>query len=184
MYNQDYRQASKRLNDTYVMLSDEWVKFEFICNVTGKCVVKALSTGKQKSCHLNELRLTTPPLGYTTYKGVPMYIMRKPMREDWRQGLRRNNLFVVQLNGDNVEFNDTVLECMLVNYKTHSAKSVEWDGNDLVLSRQVVIEKGGIVYYKTYPVGSVQPNGTIKLHYGYSHLKDEVGGFHVTQKSL
>ena len=184
MYNKDYRQAHKRLHDTYVMIFNTWVRVEHVCSDTGKCVVKVLNTGKQQACHIDALRLTTPPLGYTTYKGVPMYIMRKPMREDWRQGIRRNNLFVVQMNGVTAEFNDTVLECMLMNYKTHSSKSIEWDGGDLVLNRQFAIEKGGWVYYKTNLVGTVSTNGTIKLHDGYAHLQDEVGGFHVTKKSL
>lgn len=41
---------------------------------------------------IEEFDLTSPPLGYTNYEGKSYFLSRYPMRRDWRQGLRRDNL--------------------------------------------------------------------------------------------
>lgn len=50
------------------------------------------SFGSMRRESIEELDLTSPPLGYTNYDGKSYFLSRYPMRRDWRQGLRRDNL--------------------------------------------------------------------------------------------
>jgi hypothetical protein len=44
---------------------------------------------------LTQLDLASPPLGNTDVDGITYYVSRMPKRNDWRQGLRRENLMLV-----------------------------------------------------------------------------------------
>lgn len=48
-------------------------------------------------CFLEDLIVPSPKLGYTNYDGKAFYLGRYPKRNDWRQGLRQNNMFVISI---------------------------------------------------------------------------------------
>lgn len=50
--------------------------------------------GKEKVAYfdLSDLNLESPPLGNVTFDGDSYFTCRKPVRNDWRQGLRHDNL--------------------------------------------------------------------------------------------
>jgi len=50
---------------------------------------------RQYIVHLDELNLASPKLGNITFEGRVYYVSRMPKRNDWRQGLRQENLVFV-----------------------------------------------------------------------------------------
>lgn len=49
--------------------------------------------GEIKPYLLSDINPTSPRLGYTNYDGNAFYLGRFPKRRDWKQGLRRENMF-------------------------------------------------------------------------------------------
>lgn len=60
-------------------------------------VGEILKENSHKALKLEELIIPSPKLGYTNYDGRAFYLGRYPKRNDWRQGLRPNNMFVVSI---------------------------------------------------------------------------------------
>jgi len=101
----DVGYISNRLNDT-VVRDDKGRLIQFL-GLTGdgqrgaaklsevEATVRYVDTGH--SCHLRLDRMVfeTPRLGYISYDGRAMYVARLPLRRDWRQGLRKENLTVL-----------------------------------------------------------------------------------------
>ena len=63
---------------------------------------------------IDDLNLEPVPLGYINYDGSAYYVARKPMRNDWRQGLRTANMAFIGNEGfyqiPTKELRETVLE--------------------------------------------------------------------------
>lgn len=91
MYGRDYNYAASRLVDTVVMLGDVPV---YIMGINADCTVNYSDLGGTRGgvCNLDDLNLTPVKLGFVNHKGSAYYIVRKPMRRDWRQGMRLCNV--------------------------------------------------------------------------------------------
>ena len=50
--------------------------------------------GELKKKLIGEFNLSSPPLGYINYEGSAYFVSRRPMRRDWRQGIRKSNLAI------------------------------------------------------------------------------------------
>lgn len=60
----------------------------------------SLSTlGGLKKKSIGEFNLSSPPLGNINYEGASYFVSRRPMRRDWRQGIRQSNLDVSHKGG-------------------------------------------------------------------------------------
>ena len=75
----------------------------FVRTVTGKAIevraiaggaatVRELLTGNDVLIPYKDLDITPVPLGYGNLGGRSMYVVRSPMRNDWKQGARAKNL--------------------------------------------------------------------------------------------
>lgn len=87
--NLDY--ARSRLNGTIVRTDDRAVRVETISG-RGKVVCTVLRTDEMIEVKWNNLDITPVPLGYVNSGGSAFYLTRIPMRRDWKQGLRGNNM--------------------------------------------------------------------------------------------
>ncbi|MGL5323574.1 MAG: hypothetical protein ACRC91_02435 [Aeromonas sp.] len=91
MYDGDFEYANSRLCDSVVRLDDVPVMVHAV-NRDGTVAGSSLTDGKEIRCNLEDLNLVPVELGYVNYDGHAHYVMRKPVRRDWRQGLRHNNM--------------------------------------------------------------------------------------------
>lgn len=91
MYGKDYSYASSRLCGTIVRHKGNPVMVESI-SYTGHATVSTVVTHKQYETHLDELDVSCPEMGMLNTLGRLKYVVRMPMRRDWKQGVRRNNV--------------------------------------------------------------------------------------------
>ena len=95
MYD-DARYAQSRLEQTIVRNSDNEPVTVLTVESTGlgKLICECWDHVKEKeqTYPLDSLNLKPIPLGYMNYRNYCAYLSRMPMRQDWRQGLRRRNM--------------------------------------------------------------------------------------------
>lgn len=95
--------AKSRLIGTIVRvnLTDEPIYIENVYNPEGSDVIEVkcrniyTKDSPKLTYRLSELNLKPVRLGYVNDMGRAYYLTRMPMRRDWRQGLRANNMKVV-----------------------------------------------------------------------------------------
>lgn len=97
MYGKDYRYASTRLNGTIVRRKDKCGHPVVVNHIgrDGTVSCETVITRRERTCTLDDLDLSSPELGMVNTKGNIAYLARCPKRNDWRQGLRRNNVKVM-----------------------------------------------------------------------------------------
>jgi hypothetical protein len=84
--------ADSRLTNTIVRWGDKPV---YVQEVGGDmmCRVKTdLDSDEHHKVHLDDLSVLSPPLGFVNIGSRAVYISRKPIRRDYRQGLRIGQL--------------------------------------------------------------------------------------------
>lgn len=87
----DQNYAANRLIGTYVRtVTGRAVEVRAIGG--GTAVVKELLSNNEKIIPYNDLDITPVPLGYANLGGRSIYVVRSPMRNDWKQGARPKNL--------------------------------------------------------------------------------------------
>jgi hypothetical protein len=172
----DIGYARERLTDTIVRYNRRavWVK-----HITGqgKVTFEYLSTGTRRTCELHELNLKSPLLGYVNTEKSPSYVVRRPMRRDWRQGLRHNNLTCIGYNArdirgiPNADLARTIkgrypnFKEVMESYELGDVKGLAW-------SRQWALVKGA-VWYKGLKVGAIK-RGAPKLSGPYTYLQESL----------
>lgn len=82
--------AKQRLLETVVRWQGNAVLVKEISD--GNVIFKMINSNSLGSCKFNELNIDPVPLGYCNLGVNCVYLARLPMREDWKQGLRFNNL--------------------------------------------------------------------------------------------
>lgn len=134
---------------------------------------------------MSELDITPVPLGYCNNGPNAQYLMRMPMRRDWKQGLRQNNLTTP--SGRPIEIPWEVVAKTIINdYPTlDAAKKRLFDkplnpflnpGNvkRVAFSRNFSIDKSFNLEYKgTLNVGDIK-NDNYKLLDEYLWVEDEL----------
>lgn len=100
MYDGDCQYAITRLEHTVVRLRGEPVFVDYLEEEGDTFHVRRLVNMEEVTCKLEELDLVPIPLGYVNFAGRASYVVRKPMRHDWRQGARTQNC--TTLSGINI----------------------------------------------------------------------------------
>lgn len=161
-YSGEYDYASTRLDHTFVLHEGKLVYIQhvegngnaFLCDVDGNEFVVPVT----------DLDVSPPQLGYVNYNGSIYYVIRKPMRRDWRQGMRENNL-VEMLYGEDIPI--WSLQPTISNdYPTVEEVLESGCG---AFSRDWAI-KNDRLYYRTNRVGSIGKGKGIKLMEKFRHL--------------
>tara|TARA_R110000772_G_scaffold129472_2_gene237615 strand:+ start:30525 stop:31067 length:543 start_codon:yes stop_codon:yes gene_type:complete len=167
--------ANSRLNRTVVRLGNIPV---YVVNVRGDKQCEVLhDINKEEEValvHLDDLNPLSPALGYTNYNGKALYLSRKPLRRDYRQGLRTSQVEVMVGNrGDNSI--KLIMRCITGDFPTiQRANEKLIDGaRSVAISRDVCLTRNGIkinVMYKWHVVG-LYKDGAIVLNEKYSFLR-------------
>lgn len=165
--------AKQRLLETIVRVNGKAVVVKDISSVG--VLYKELVTGATNSCTYNELDINPVPLGnYNGYISC-LYITRLPMREDWKQGARYNNLR--DSYGNSIDFNWTSLgrtiegiypsisDC-LNRIKKGKASSIAFSRNFAINSEY------SLLYKMNWTVGKVEGVDKYSLFDKFLYLKE------------
>lgn len=158
MYGNDYDYANSRLEGTIVRLEGKPV---FITNVTRgmKANVSYLtSIDDLFKVDVDDLDLKPVPLGYCNKDGTTTYLMRMPMRKDWRQGTRIANMCSRgHFRPYHLRYSD--LEPVITGKYPTLKQALEFvlkkAGSSMAWSREWAVGFGNVLYYKSEPVGSI-----------------------------
>ncbi len=181
-YGDDHEYADSRVRGTVVMHDGEPVHVDnvFRHDETGvpTAVIRHIVTGKSSAVDLKSLDLEPFNLGYVNYANSASYICRAPMRRDYKQGMRHQNI-KSQYGYRSCDipfagFYDTIMNkfppygvCLnLVGKK--GIESWAWHLNWAVDNKGNLLHKFGEI------VGTVQHNTTPVLFDTYKHLQESL----------
>ena len=168
--------AESRLNGTMVMGKEGPVTVISIDELFLCDVVDTIS-GKRHKVKLDELDLTPVKLGYvnTRDRGA-LYVVRMPKRNDWRQGLRRENMIVLSRPMDPGKISQADLSrCIIGDYpKFEEAVNIVSDDfvSSIAWSRDFAITFKGKVLYRTIHVGNYDKDAGVVLLEDFSYLQE------------
>jgi len=177
-YNNDnIEYARMRLANTYVEYHNKLVHIDDIVVGEGGNLYASTSKG-ETLIKLKELDISSPTLGYVNDNNYSYYITRKPIRRDWRQGIRPQNLvlfFGGQEHQPTHELIKKLVQPINDKYKTfkESLSKVKRGGGSCAFSREFCVKDDGSMWYKErYSVGYVDKDGKPKLHDKYLWLEE------------
>ncbi len=169
MYGKDYAYAGTRLAESIVRLqkSGEPV-FVHNMNMTGEITYTLLKDNQMCMGHCDDLDMHPVKLGYVNHKNGVSYVQRKPVRRDWKQGLRAQNCVSYNVPFRNIAFNE-VRDCIMGNYPKF-ADALK--GNRVIaFHRHWAVRKATDLLYKEQIVGLIV-DGKPVLDKKFIHLKE------------
>lgn len=140
MYKEpDY--ADSRLRETIVRHNGTPVYLFYVTNDMIAHVKSDLNSDETTPVHLDELELSAPRLGLVNLRGRVSYLSRKPLRNDYRQGVRPNQ--IVCLHNRCERTVKRIMECIKGEYPTlQKALEMTIDGwSEVAISRELFIKK-------------------------------------------
>ena len=151
---EDSEYANSRLASTVVRHGKELV-WVYRVDDDLRCEITSIKSGRESRVALKALNLKPLPLGYINHRGVASFILRKPMRRDWRQGYRSNNTRSIS----GLIFPVTKLEQPVNNLYPPLAeclRQLKGGSQSQAFSRCFAVGKGGSLLYKERVVGGVE----------------------------
>jgi hypothetical protein len=182
MYSDNIEYARGRLKDTIVMYQGEPIWVELI-DRDATVHFMYLEDRSGGFCHLDELDMVGQnKLGYINFGPSACHIVRKPLRHDWRQGLRLGNIAFSGPQGfyelPLAELRHTILG----RYPTfqQAAEEVSRGVEKRAFSRNFAVQAGGVLLYKERQVGRFDKLVELSEQFKYltESLNDIVGGHH------
>lgn len=156
MYEDDVEYADGRLRGTIVRVDCEPVFVNEVISVKGEVHIQGfyLADRSEVSTPITNVNLEPVPLGYVNTFFGARYLCRRPIRNDWRQGLRDYNC--VNERGENV-LNEVPLEnlreTILGIYPSFDLAVRDNSGKSIAFSRNFALTKDKTLLYKGKPVG-------------------------------
>jgi hypothetical protein len=174
--------ANNRLRDTLVRLKDGTPIQILIIHSSTQVVYMNLLNKQEKICTLADLNIDPVPLGYCNAGQSCTYLVRMPMRQDWKQGLRSNSLR--DINGRKVDINIYTIAQTIIGKFPSFSEAIDKVLNTtsknpfntearkpkaVAFNRDFCVKEDKLLEYKgVYIVGTFNSNG------GYD-LKDRFG---------
>jgi hypothetical protein len=178
MYD-DSEYAESRLINTIVRHGDTAVLVRHV-DEDMEAEVRDIQTGDEYRVHLDELNLKSPPLGNVNYGRYCLYLARKPMRRDWRQGVRPHNIQIIGSAMRNPDM-EAIAKCINGVFPTFE-KAVQMldEVAEVAISRDFSIRKttrAGVyqIKYKWYGKVALVKRGEVTIQKAFLHLKDLIG---------
>lgn len=171
MYKDNIPYAKQRLVGTIVRIKNEPVK---VVDISPKGIATAyfLKDDKEFFTDIDNLNLEPVPLGYINWRKNCYYMVRKPIREDWRQGLRMGNAAFIGEQGF-MEFPRRELRDTILNQYPTFAQAVEavtkQGATKVAFNRVFAVSSGKELFYKERVVGSFDKLPQLSDKFRYLH---------------
>ena len=133
--------------------------------------------GELKKKLIEEFNLSSPPLGYINYEGAAYFVSRRPMRRDWRQGIRQSNLDVSR-SGRTGQYSFSSLYPVIIPilkmYPTYkeTVDRVEDVYTDCAFTRNFSLDDRGRLWYKGRDVVGEDGGGSPRLFDNFFWLNE------------
>lgn len=177
--------ASSRLKETIVRLKTGIPIQILSIRGVNEVVYSNLATSDNGVCTLQDLNIDPVPLGYCNIKTYCSYLVRMPMRQDWKQGLRSNSLRDVAGRRVEVSYSylvDTILgkfpsfkdaiDKMTTKSKNPFNTSVT-KPKSVAFNRDFCIKEEGLLEYKgVFVVGTYTKSGGYDLKERFGWVED------------
>lgn len=149
--NDDVQYAKNRLVETIVrykeravLVHNVWDGGESLRLSSSDCV-----TGEfVEDNDIDEFDLTPVPLGFVNKHKKTLYVSRKPMREDWRQGFRTHNAQILYGWEDDIEFDFKSVGQTINGEFPKIGEIPLLFGERVAWHRDFCYDAGGAIYYK------------------------------------
>lgn len=150
--NDDVQYAKNRLVETIVrykeravLVHNVWDGGESLRLSSSDCVTGDFIPDDD----IDEFDLTPVPLGFVNRHKKTLYVSRKPMREDWRQGLRGQNTQVLWGGEEEVDVFDFKSVGQTINGEFPLIGETELRiGERVAWHRDFCYDASGAIYYK------------------------------------
>lgn len=184
MYSNDYEYARTRLEGTIVreLKTGEPVYVHSISQ-EGVCSVAYLKSGElgiaDSHIHLDDINCKPVPLGYVNTQARATYLMRMPLRRDWKQGLRAANCLSSGRNVFNI-CNKALRNCIKNEYPSFKevvAEMVESQHKRTQIKafhRYWAVSSNGTLLYRNLQEVGVISKGKPKLKAEFDYLKESL----------
>lgn len=175
MYGNDYDYANGRLAGTIVRNGKYPIRVHGVRG-DGICECATILRGTHKEIHLDDLDLSSPAMGFVPERSS--YLVRQPKREDWRQGLRSNNVKDL-IKGGAVRDVD-IFKAIVGKFPPLSQvlESATFEGGVHPFHRNWAVEVvGGVIHlhYKWFGVvGCWEKEHEPQLNEGYEELSQQL----------
>lgn len=166
--------AATRLVDTIIMHNNEPILVHKVGMIDDQISVRCTrlldEEDKVMEVYLSECDINPVSLGYVNHKKNAHYIMRAPMRRDWRQGLRMLNLVDSEGASPRGIPYRTIAHTIMGSYPTFKSSLERLNSKDKILrmafSRDFSVTREGDLTYKgMIDVGKVDMNsGSILIN--------------------
>lgn len=182
MYGKDYPYAQSRIQGTVVRLlkNGEPVYVVYV-NAYGSCGVTPIEEDwgdhdKTVVVHVDDLDLHPVPLGYVNCAGEATYLMRIPMRRDWKQGLRQENCWSSGRRFMQIPMKD-IKNCIMDRFPTFdkALKDVSESVRKIKIiawHRNWAVSTSGQVLYKNHEIVGGVIEDKIVLNPSFQYLKE------------
>lgn len=122
-----------------------------------------------KEAPLSEFNLDPVSLGYVNHKGYAHYLMRTPMRRDWRQGLRMLNIVDAEGMNPRLISYKSIAQTILGNFPTFKSSLTALTKekvSSIAFHKDFSINKQGVLTHKgMFPIGAVDiSNGNVMIN--------------------
>lgn len=175
---QDFDYALNRLKGTIIMSKGS--PCEILGGEGNKLIFKDLLTGKVKGLiySSNNFDINPVKLGYVNFVDAnSQYICREPLRRDWRQGLRYNNMTHSNNVGVKVfEIHKPSLAKTIIGRfpsKEECVNKVQQQELASAFSRDFCVGTGLRLMYKgLYVIGSLNDNLEVEIKKGFNWVEE------------
>lgn len=138
------------------------------------------TNGTRIIAKLSDINISPPVIGYVNFGSRAKYVVRTPLRNDWRQGFRYASLMVVdQINGDEgcdvpySAISDSVnkkfpkyFDCLQQVSTKPKIESRAWHNHWAINNKSLLLNKGRVV--------GIIKDGMPKLEDKYSYLQESL----------
>ena len=154
--NDDVQYAKTRLMETIVrykeravLVHNVWDGGESLRLSSSDCV-----TGEfVEDNDIDEFDLTPVPLGFVNRYKRTLYVSRKPMREDWRQGFRAHNAQILYGWEDGIEFDYKSIGQTINGEFPLIGETLLLYGERVAWHRDFCYDWSGAIHYKWHGAG-------------------------------
>lgn len=192
MFNNDAKYAASRITNTYLPLkkNNDLVYIANIIYPKSNLLSESVIIGYQRDGEreskfkIEDFKFSVGKLGYVNskYEGAS-YLVRMPLRRDYKQGLRSNqlglqrNTGVSNVSADWLSTNiDKVSSCLAEKYESLNKviELLEEVDHDIAFSKNFAISEKYNLLYKGLTVGKLTKDDKLKLDFNFNFLEQEL----------
>ncbi len=175
--------ARQKLLNTVIKWGDKAV---YVIEVNGSdqniIVVSRTLSGRQVEAPIEQYTLRGFKLGYINSDEGAFYLVRVPMRSDWRQGLRERNCFFTTGGPQSNPSRERLMRALEATYPsfTDALSKVRNEGGSVAFSPSFCLSRRGKqvrLYYKGYKkIGTILDSGLFNISDKFRYLNKLVEG--------